>query len=47
VVARRMPSYTREQLSQVRDMFRQEAMGIAQIAKETRIDPTDRLPDQR
>jgi putative DNA-invertase from lambdoid prophage Rac len=31
----RKPSFTREQLAKVRDMLGQEAVGIAQIAKET------------
>jgi hypothetical protein len=30
-----MPSYRREQLGPLRDMIRQEAVGIAQIAKKT------------
>jgi putative DNA-invertase from lambdoid prophage Rac len=31
---RRKPSYTRVQFNEVRDMLRQEAVGIAQIAKQ-------------
>ena len=31
----RKPSFTREQFKKVRDMLGQEAIGIAQIAKET------------
>jgi len=31
----RKPSFTREQLAKVRDMLGQEAVGIAQMAKET------------
>jgi putative DNA-invertase from lambdoid prophage Rac len=32
---RRKPSYTRDQFNKVRDMLRQEAVSIAQIARET------------
>jgi predicted Rossmann fold nucleotide-binding protein DprA/Smf involved in DNA uptake len=31
----RKPSYTRDRFNEVRDMLRQEAMSIAQIARET------------
>jgi putative DNA-invertase from lambdoid prophage Rac len=33
----RKPSYTREQFNQVHEMLRQQAVGVAQIAKHTKL----------
>jgi putative DNA-invertase from lambdoid prophage Rac len=33
----RKPSYTREQFNQVREMLRQQAVGIGQIARHTKL----------
>jgi putative DNA-invertase from lambdoid prophage Rac len=42
----RKPSYTRDQLNKVRAILGQQAVGIAEIAKETGLTRQNRLSDQ-